>query len=206
MTKHTQIPSRRTVLAGALGVSALGGIAASSGAATAALGDPAVPSDPDVAFFLSIPGIPGEATTKGFEGQIELLTWAWGVDAPSTIGSGGGGGGSGKATPRDVIALADSGIQSPTLLLDTNTGKHLQTALLSCVRDSKKPFTFMTLKFEEVIVTSYAVTPDPTDARPLDLVHLQFAKITYTVIPQNPDGSAGTPVTTSFDYSTNKVG
>lgn len=204
MTKQTHIPSRRTVLASALGVSTLGSVAVSSGAAGAALGDPAVPSDPEVSFFLSIPGIPGEATTKGFEGQIELLTWAWGVDASGTIG--GGGGGSGKATPRDVIALADSGIQSPTLLLDTNTGRHLQTALLSCVRDARKPFTFMTLKFEDLIITSYAVTPDPTDAAPLDLVHLQFAKITYTVIPQNPDGSAGTPVSTSFDYVRNQAG
>ena len=205
MTKQTHVPSRRTVLASALGVSALGSAAVSSGAATAALGDPAVPSDPDLAFFLSIPGIPGESTTKGFEGQIELLTWAWGVDATGTIGSGGGGG-SGKATPRDVIALADSGIQSPTLLLDTNTGRHLQTALLTCVRKPKKPFTFMTLKFDDVIITSYAVTPDPTNAVPLDLVHLQFAKITHTVFPQNPDGSAGTPVSSSFDYARNQAG
>ena len=204
MTTQSHVPSRRTVLASALGVSALGSAAVSSGAANAALGDPAVPSDPDVAFFLSISGIPGQATEKGFEGQIELLTWAWGVDASGSIGSGGGGG-VGKATPRDVIALAESGIQSPLLLLDTNTGKHVPSALLTCVRNLKKPVTFMTLKFEDVLVTSYAVTPDPTNGAPLDLVHLQFAKITHTVIPQNPDGSAGTPVSTSFDYVRNQA-
>ena len=204
MTQQHRVPTRRTVLASALGVSALGGVALSSDSAAAALGDPAVPSDPDVAFYLSIPGVPGDSTAKGFEGQIELLTWAWGVDNSASIGSPGGGGGSGKATPRDVIVLAESGIQSPPLLLDTNTGRHVQSALLSCVRPGKKAFTFMTLKFEELLVTSYAVTPDPTDGHPLDLVHLVFAKVTHTVIPQNPDGSAGTPVTTSFDYTTGK--
>jgi type VI secretion system secreted protein Hcp len=202
MTMQSHVPSRRTVLASALGVSALGGVALSSEGASAAVGDPAVPSDPDVAFFLSIPGIVGEATLKGFEGQIELLTWAWGVDATFSPGSGGGGG-SGKATPRDVIALAESGIQSPPLLLDTNTGRHLQSALISCVRKAKKPFTFMTLKFDEVLVTSYAVTPDPTNGHPLDLMHLVFARVTHTVTPQNPDGSAGTPVSTTFDYERN---
>src|SRR3954453_9073026 len=120
MTVQASVPSRRTVLASALGVSALGSVALSADSANAALGDPAVPSDPDVSFFLSIPGIAGEATLKGFEGQIELLTWAWGVDNSGSLGSGGGG--AGKATPRDVIALAESGIQSPPLLLDTNTG------------------------------------------------------------------------------------
>src|SRR4051794_24812220 len=129
MTKQTHVPTRRTILASALGVSALGSVAVSSGAATAALGDPAIPSDPDLLFFLSIPGIAGESTLKGFEGQIELLTWAWGVDATGMVG-GGSGGGSGKATPRDVVALAESGIQSPPLLGDTNSGRHLQSALL----------------------------------------------------------------------------
>jgi type VI secretion system secreted protein Hcp len=202
MTVQASVPSRRTVLASALGVSALGSVALSADSANAALGDPAVPTDPDVAFFLSIPGIAGEATLKGFEGQIELLTWAWGVDASFSSGSGGGGG-SGKATPRDVIALAESGIQSPPLLLDTNTGHHLQSALISCVRKSRKTFTFMTLRFEDVLVTSYAVTPDPTTGHPLDLVHLIFSKVTHTVTPQNPDGSAGTPVSTTFDYERN---
>ena len=204
MITQTHVPSRRTVLAGALGLSALGS-AAAAGPAAAALGDPAIPSDPDDAYFLSIPGIPGEATTKGFEGQIELLTWAWGVDAPAVIGGGGGGGGAGKATSREVITLADSGIQSPTLLLDTNTGRHLTTALLSCVRKPKKPFTFMTLKFDDVLVTSYAVTPDPTNGLPLDLVRLAFGKVTYTVIPQNADGTPGTPVSSVFDYGKNQA-
>jgi type VI secretion system secreted protein Hcp len=199
------VPTRRTVLASALGVSALGSVAVSSGSATAALGDPAIPSDPEVAFYLSIPGVPGRSVVKGFEDQIELLTWAWGVDNNATIGSGGGAG-SGKATPRDVITLAESGIQSPLLLLDTNTGRHVQSALLSCVRSaSKKPFTFMTLKFEDLLVTSYAVTPDPTNGFPLDLVHLVFEKVTQTVFPQNPDGSAGTPISTSFNYATNRL-
>jgi type VI secretion system secreted protein Hcp len=203
MTTQTYVSTRRSVLAGALGVSALGSVAASA-PATAALGDPAVPTDPDVAFFLSIPGVPGSATTKGFEGQIELLTWAWGVDSSASVGGSAGGDGAGKATPRDVIALAQSDIQSPVLLGDTNTGRHLQTALISCVRNGKKPFTFMTLKFEDVLVTSYAVTPDPTNGLPLDLIHLVFAKITQTVFPQNADGSAGTAISHSFDYETNK--
>ena len=204
MTQQSHVPTRRSVLAGALGVSALGTVALSSDSATAALGDPAVPSDPDVSFFLSIPGIPGEATLKGFEGQIELLTWAWGVDAPAVVG-GGGGGGVGKPTPRPVIALAETGIQSPPLLLDVNTGRHVQSALLSCVRSAKKPFTFMTLAFEELLITSYAITPDPTNGHPLDLMQFVFAKITQTVFPQKADGSAGTPVTTSFDYTTGKL-
>jgi len=205
MTTQNSVPTRRTILAGALGVGALGGLAASSDPASAALGDPAIPSDPEVAFYLSVPGIPGSSTARGFEGQIELVTWAWGVDSTGSLG-GGSGGAVGRPTPRDVIALADSGIQSPALLLNTNNGRHVPSALITCLRGGRRPFTFMTLKFEDLLITSYAVTPDPTNALPLDLVHLEFAKVTFTVFPQNADGSAGTPVVTSFDYETQKAG
>ena len=75
MTTHTTVPTRRTLLAGALGVGALGGLAASSDSANAALGDPAIPSDPEVAFYLSVPGIPGSSTTKGFEAQVSSSIW-----------------------------------------------------------------------------------------------------------------------------------
>lgn len=206
MTTHTsQVPTRRTLLAGALGLGALGTVAMSSDTATAALGDPAIPSDPEVAFYLSIPGVPGTSTVRGFEGQIELLTWAWGVDVNVSLGSGGGGG-VGKPVPRDLVVAADSGIHSPVLLTDANTGRHLQTAELSCVRSGRRPFAFMTLRFDDLVLKSYAVTPDPTGAVPFDVVHLEFAKITFTVIPQNPDGSPGTPISSTFDYETNKAG
>jgi hypothetical protein len=39
-----------------------------------------------------------------------------------------------------VVALAASGSQSPLLLGDTNTGKHLDSALVSCVRTGNKPW------------------------------------------------------------------
>jgi type VI secretion system secreted protein Hcp len=204
MTKQiSQVPTRRTILAGALGAGALGSLALSSAPATAALGDPTVPSEPELRFFLQLSTISGASTYDGFEGQIPLITWAWGVDSTASPVSGGGGG-AGRATPRDVALLADTDIQSPLLLATTNTGRRLATALLSCVRPGEQPYTFMTLRFDEVVVTSYAVTPDPTYGIPTDLFHLRFARVTDQLFPQNPDGSAGSPITSTFDYRNNR--
>ena len=119
---------------------------------------------------------------------------------------GGGGAGTGKPTPQDVVVRARTGMQSPKILAAVNTGKHLQTALLTCVKPGNRPFTFMTLTFEDVIVTGYYVTPDPKDGVPLDLVHLKFAKVTQRFFTQNPDGTSGQPVVSSFDYRTNTAG
>ena len=41
---------------------------------------------------------------------------------------------------------------------------------------------------------------------PLDLVHLKFAKVTQRFFTQNPDGTSGQPVVSSFDYKTNTAG
>jgi type VI protein secretion system component Hcp len=60
--------------------------------------------------------------------------------------------------------------------------------------------------FEDVLLTGYYVTPDAKDGVPLDTVHLKFAKVTQKFFTQNPDGTSGQPVVSSFDYKTNTAG
>lgn len=163
---------------------------------------PVTPAESGPTFFLDLATIPGSATAKGFAHQIPLLTWGWGVEASGSVLVGAGGG-AGKATPQDVVVRARSGIQSPKILTSVNTGKHLPSAVLSCVKPGNRPFTFMTLTFEDVLATGYYVTPDPRDGVPLDLVHLKFARVTQRFFTQDPDGSSSAPVVSGFDYKTN---
>ena len=177
----------------------------SAGTAGVAAAEPVTPAQPGPTFFLNLATIPGSATAKGFAGQIPVLTWGWGVDSSASVLVGSGAG-SGKPTPQDVLIRARTGMQSPKILAAVNTGKHLQSALLTCVKPGNRPFTFMTLTFEDVLLTGYYVTPDAKDGVPLDLVHLKFAKVTQRFFTQNPDGTSGQPVTSSFDYKTNTAG
>ena len=177
-----------------------------STAPTTAATEPVVPAQPGPSYFLLLPGIPGSGTLAAFAGQIPLLTWGWGVGSSgSVLGPAGSGAGSGKPTPQEVAIRARTGIQSPKILAAVNTGHHLQNAVLSCVRPGDRPFTFLTLTFEDVLPSSYYVTPDAKDGFPVDQVRFKFAKVMQKVFTQNADGSAGQPVTTSFDYRTNSV-
>ena len=173
--------------------------------ASVAAAEPTTPTQPGSTFFLNLATIPGSATAKGFVGQIPLLTWGWGVDSSASVLVGGGAG-TGKPTPQDVVLRARTGIQSPKILTAVNTGRHLQSALLTCVKPGNRPFTFMTLLFEDVLLTGYYVTPDAKDGVPLDTVRLKFAKVTQKFFTQNPDGTSGQPVVSSFDYKTNTAG
>jgi type VI secretion system secreted protein Hcp len=176
-----------------------------SGPGSITAAEPAAPAQPGPTFFLNLATIPGSTTAKGFAGQIPLITWGWGVDSSASVLVGGGAG-SGKPTPQDVVLRARTGIQSPKILAAVNTGRHVQSAVLTCVKPGNRPFTFMTLTFEDVLLTGYYVTPDATDGVPLDLVHLKFGKVTQKFFTQNPDGTAAQPVVSSFDYKTNTAG
>lgn len=171
-----------------------------------ATGDPVIPTDPNVDFYLSLPGIPGESDAKGFANQIPLLTWAWGVTSPTSIGTAGGGAGAGRPVPEKFVFAATTGIQSPKILTAVNTGLNLQKALLSCVRPGgRAQFTFLTLELQDVRLTSYEVTPHHSTAQPMDVVSLVFTKVTYRVTEQDRDGSTGQTVESTFDYRTNSV-
>ena len=65
--------------------------------------------------FLKIDGVNGEATRKGFEKQMEILSFSWGASNPSTIGAGGGGGGGGKVSVSSFNVMKKSDAASPIL-------------------------------------------------------------------------------------------
>ena len=65
---------------------------------------------------------------------------------------------------------------------------------------------FQTLRFDDVQLTGYDVTPSATDGFPLDVVSLAFTSVTYTVTTQNSNGGIGDTVSSSFDYRTNTAG
>ena len=43
-----------------------------------------------VDFFLKIEGIEGESEDRAHKGEIEILSWSWGVTNAGTSGGGGG--------------------------------------------------------------------------------------------------------------------
>ena len=71
-----QTTSRRSLLAGGVVGSALGGLILDPGAADAAI---TVPTGGSVAFFLDLDGIPGESTDAQFPNTFEILDYAFGA-------------------------------------------------------------------------------------------------------------------------------
>jgi type VI secretion system secreted protein Hcp len=193
MTEH--LTSRRTLLGGALSASTVGAMFATASSAEA------VPTSPTSSFFLAISGIQGESTDAKHPKTIEVLDWTFGVDnaiSPTNTGSG-----AGKSKPRDFTFVARSSIASPLLFIKAATGAHLTTATLYARRNGEQTWDYLKLRFDNLYVTSYVVAPDPINAVPLDVVHLEYAKVQFTWVPQTPAGGPGTPITKGFDFINN---
>jgi len=191
--------SRRALLGGAL---SLGGAALAVSSATGEASAAGIPADPSSDFFLTIPGMPGESNDAQFPQTIEALTWSFGVT--SSVVATGTGAATDKSKPSPFVFVARASKASPKLLLAVATGKHLTSVTLDARFHGEVPINYLRVKLETVVVTSYQVAPGEMDGWPLDVVRMDYLKITTTYTPQNPNGSPGTPVTAGFDFAANK--
>jgi len=147
--------------------------------------------------FLKLDGIPGESFDANHKGEIEILSFSWGVT--NTAGSAsGGGGGTGKASFQDIHFSHKVDKASPLLFLKCATGQHIPTAALTVRKAGPVPLEYLKIKMTDVLVSSYSVG-GASSGTPTDQFSFNFAKIEFSVAPISRDGTTlGTPVVASF--------
>ena len=152
--------------------------------------------------FLRLDGIEGEATHRDHRGEIELLSWSWGMNNEPASG-GGGGSGVGRAKAQSLLFVHRYDKASPPLLRQAATGRHIATAVLSARRSGAGTRDFLKITLREVIVTSLQMA-DNGDG-PIEQVALNFAEIAFDYTPQSARGVPGTPVQVKWNLRTTQV-
>jgi type VI secretion system secreted protein Hcp len=152
--------------------------------------------------FLKLDGIEGESTDARHQGEIDVLSWSWGVSNSATILAGHGGG-SGKATFDSLKVAAVTSKASPILMLATASGQHISGAVLTARKAGGAQPEFLTITMEDVVVSSYHLGTD-AGALPSDQFSLTYAKIVMEYRPQKADGTLAPPITAGWDVKANK--
>jgi type VI secretion system secreted protein Hcp len=153
-----------------------------------------------VDMFLKIDGIDGESTDKSHKGEIDILSFSWGVHNASG-GATGGGGGAGKATAEDFQFKHLVDKASPLLMLNCANGKHIQNAQFTVRKGGGDKGEYLKIKLTDCLVSSVAPGFDkPLDGDfPVETFTLNFAKFHIEEIP-----SDGTPtVVADIDFTGN---
>jgi type VI secretion system secreted protein Hcp len=131
-----------------------------------------------VDYFLKIDGIEGESSDRDHKGEIEIVSFSWGL---SQLGdaSGGGGAGGGKATLQDFHFTASFNKASPQLMLACANGQHIKQGTLTGRAGGKGTQEFYKVKLNDIIISSYQTAGSEGEAPPGDQFSLNFAKIEF---------------------------
>ena len=154
--------------------------------------------------FLRIDGIPGEATQRGHEKWIPLLSADWGVSQDVARAHHGGGAGAGKAEFRPAMFTAWTSVASPLLFAACVAGTHAATATFEAVQAGERARVVVRWDFETVVVTTLGMSGAEGSPAPADPFSLSYTRIRVTTFAQDPRGGAGVATARGWDLAANR--
>ena len=147
-----------------------------------------------VDYFLKIEGIEGESETSGHEKEIEILSWSWGETNTSSHSSTTSDK-TGSTSLQDVTLVVKQDKSSPVLMQYCAEGTHSTDEVVLTARksdDTGRQQEYLIIKMKPVYITSYQTGGSSGDVVPVDTISLNFGKIEFEYIPQDPSSPSTT--------------
>jgi len=155
--------------------------------------------------FAKIGDIKGESLDDKHKGEIEVLSWSWGITQSGTMAHGSGGG-EGKANFNDFNFTHHIDKASAVLMKACATGEHIKEATVTVRKAGKGQQEFLIIKMNDIIITGVAPSGAGDGAATAEHVALQFAKVDLEYKPQKQDGSLDAGLHFKYDIKGNKEG
>ena len=153
--------------------------------------------------FLKLGALKGESQVKGFENQIQVLAWSWGMSQSGTTHHGTGGG-AGKVNVQDLSFTHYVDSATPPLVLACCKGTHYEEATLTQRKAGGDPLPYLIIKLKDIIVTSVSAGGSGGEDRVTESVSLNFAAFEVSYQPQDNKGAkAGGAIEVKYDIAKN---
>jgi type VI secretion system secreted protein Hcp len=136
------------------------------------------------------PNIKGESadTTRGPEGDIDVLAWSWGMSQSGTTHMGGGGG-AGKANFQDLSFTKYIDSSTNALMIALAKGTHIPEVSLLVRKAGEGQKRYIQITMKEVLVSSISTGGSGGEDRLTENVTLNFAEVKFSYAPQKGDAS-----------------
>ena len=143
--------------------------------------------------FLKLSGIKGESVDDKHRGEIDVLSWSWGMSTGTARVK------KGTIAPKciqdlQLTKLADT--STPQLIMSGVMGQPIKEGTLTMRKAGKDQQEYLVIKMTDILVSSYQTggsAGGDNDAL-IDSVVLSFSTIEGEYRPQRADGTLGTPV------------
>ena len=159
--------------------------------------------------FLKIDGIPGESTDDKHKDWIEILSFNFGMEQPSSAtDSSAGGGTTERVNVDDINIVKHLDKASPKLYESCCTGKHIKDVTIELCRAGGDKVKYMEIKMEHVVISKVhpGGNSQGSDGFPTEAVSFNFGKVKWTYTQQKrADGTGGGNVAGGWDLMGNKV-
>jgi type VI secretion system secreted protein Hcp len=146
--------------------------------------------------FLRITTIAGESVDASHPGDIDILSFAWGVSSTTTATTTG----TSNAQSLQVVKRTDKA--SPKLMLGTFSGTHYATVTLFVRSRATTPLEFLKITLTDVVIQSYQLSANTTDS-PTESFSIGFRTIKMDYTPLKADGTPDTVVSNGWNIATN---
>ena len=104
--------------------------------------------------FLKLDGIKGESADAKHKGEIDIMSFSWGM-AQTGVSATGGGGGAGKVKVHDFSITKKTDAASPLLMLNCASGAHIKEANFVVRKAGGEQLEYLKIKLTDVLVSSY---------------------------------------------------
>ena len=141
-----------------------------------------------VDIFIRIGDIAGEAKDAVHGGEIDVLSWGWGMSQSGTMHTGGGGGG-GKVSIENLVIEKFTDKATPNLMMACSNGKQYPSAVLTIRKAGENPLEYIVISMEDVIITDIETGGKSREDRLTETVTLNFSRVSMNYQPQAQDGS-----------------
>ena len=147
-------------------------------------------------------GVEGESTHADHKGEVEVLSWTWGVVNASLVS--GSGSGKGKATPGDLHFVHRYDKASPVLAKKCAQGVHFKEVIMTARKAGEGQKDFLKVTLKEVFITS--VQPSGSSGGDIsESVSMSYGSVDFAYKPQDAKGGLGGEVKFGWDTKTTKI-
>jgi type VI secretion system secreted protein Hcp len=148
--------------------------------------------------FLKIDDVKGESTDAKHKGEVELVSWAWGLTRGATSN-----GTTGRANIQEVRFTKFADKSTPALFKLCCSGKTIKQAVLVVRSMGTKPSEYLKVTFEDAIVSAFNTgATGPTDDLPTDSFSFTFARVKVEYTPSGEASvSAGWNIAANDDWA-----
>jgi type VI secretion system secreted protein Hcp len=155
----------------------------------------------DMFLKMSQPDLQGESLDKALPGAINLKSFDWSIENPTSLGSASAGAGKAKLNPLKITKLVDA--SSPGLMMAAAKGTTIPSATLIVRKAGGQPDAYLQYRLKTVFVTNVETSADDGDDGVSETVTLMYGSIQQRYVQAKPSGALN-PIITGWDQILNQ--